>query len=45
MNEEDIKQIVKLEIERFLWSWHFVAIVMSIIIIAIAITLAIIWAN
>jgi hypothetical protein len=43
MNEDNIKQLIKDEIKKFLWSWQFVAIIMSVIIISVAISLALIW--
>jgi hypothetical protein len=43
MNEDNIKQLIKDEIKKFLWSWQFVAIIMSVIIISVAISLALVW--
>lgn len=43
MNEDNIKQLIKDEIKRFLWSWQFVAIILCVIIISVAISLALVW--
>jgi len=43
MNEEEIRKIIKSEIKSFLWSWQFVAIILCVIIISVAISLALVW--